>query len=155
MLERIKEMIGAETKLLEKENTSAFCIRSNKMYQDLGALGIHERKSKTVSFPTNISANMVRHVIRGIFDGDGTVYWSGNYLHFGFYGNHFLLEQIKHILAEEFNISNNKIFDKSNVSLLYFSKKKDIKNFYDYIYKDASIFLTRKKKRFDIYLSTN
>ena len=42
---------------------------------------------------------------------------------------------------------------KENVSLISFTDKKDIKNFYNYIYYNDNITcLKRKKKKFDDYL---
>ena len=56
-------------------------------------------------------------------------------------------------LFNEINISNRKIFDKESVSMITFSKHNDVVKFYKYLYENATIFLTRKRKLFDIYLS--
>ena len=45
------------------------------------------------------------------------------------------------------NIKNGEI--SSNYSFM-FSSKKDVENFYNYIYKDAKIYLTRKKEKFKL-----
>lgn len=117
------------------------------MVSDLSKYGIVERKSSTVELPQNITKDLRRHLIRGIFDGDGTVFInSKNRTYFGFYGNYYIVSQIKDVLRKELNISDNKITDKGTVCQLVFSKKEDILNFYNYIYKDCTIWMKRKKK---------
>ena len=68
---------------------------------------------------------------------------------FGFYGQHDFLQDIKKILVNELDLSNRKIHDKETVSMITFSRKQDLINFYDYIYKDATIYLKRKKEKFE------
>ena len=45
-----------------------------KMINDLLKLGIYRNKTKTIGFPTNrvVPHRLMRHFIRGVFDGDGT-----------------------------------------------------------------------------------
>ena len=47
------------------------------VYRDLQALGLTENKSLTLRFP-KIPSRLVRHFIRGCWDGDGSVYLEGN-----------------------------------------------------------------------------
>jgi intein-encoded DNA endonuclease-like protein len=99
----------------------------------------------------NISPHLIKHFIRGYFDGDGTVYLNNKSgkLRFGFYGTYKLLEDIKLYLNKELGLSNNKLYEKVGCWLLSYSKKEDINKFYDYIYSDADLFLTRKKMKFE------
>ena len=52
----------------------ALYITVVKMVKDLIKLGIYRNKTKTIGFPSNkfIPHNLMRHFIRGVFDGDGT-----------------------------------------------------------------------------------
>lgn len=52
----------------------ALYITVVKMVKDLIKLGLYRNKTKTIGFPTNkiIPHNLMRHFIRGVFDGDGT-----------------------------------------------------------------------------------
>lgn len=52
-------------------------IDNVEISQDLQQLGLTENKSLTTSFPL-MPSDMVRHFIRGCWDGDGSVYWEGN-----------------------------------------------------------------------------
>lgn len=140
----------------EKNNAYiGFC--SDKLTNDLYKLGVVENKTFKLKKIPNIRHNLVRHFIRGYFDGDGTVYIDNvnhkdNRSIFGFLGQHDFLEDIKKVLISEIELTNRKIFDKETVSQVTFSKKTDIINFYNYIYKDATVYLKRKKDKFDIYL---
>ena len=66
----------------ELDNTTAgelyyFSIGNNDLANDLIQLGITPNKSLTISFP-EIPNEYLRHFIRGIFDGDGSVYLESN-----------------------------------------------------------------------------
>lgn len=78
-----------------------------------------------------------------------------NRTYFGFYGNNQIVSEIKELLRQELNISDNKIADKGTVSQISFSKKDDILNFYNYIYKDCTIWMKRKKEIFRTYIENN
>lgn len=48
---------------------------NEKLYDDLLSLGVTPRKSLTLSFP-DIPSDLVRHFLRGCWDGDGTIHVS-------------------------------------------------------------------------------
>lgn len=54
-----------------------FSFECSEAYPDLLKLGLHPRKSIDVEFP-NVPSAMVRHFIRGCWDGDGSVYLRSN-----------------------------------------------------------------------------
>lgn len=148
-----KEICGdSNTTKINKAGNAAFRGASRKMAEDLAKYGVVPNKTFKTYLP-KIENSLMRHLIRGIFDGDGTVYTRkvDGHLIFGFYGTNTLLNQLKDYLIKEINISDNKIIDKKdcNVSMVYFSKKEDAKAFYDLIYSDATIYLKRKKDKFD------
>ena len=51
-------------------------ISNVKMHKDIIKLGLKPNKTKTVKFPSNkiIPHRLMRHFIRGVFDGDGSVF---------------------------------------------------------------------------------
>ena len=55
-------------------------------------------------------------------------------------------------MQKEIGTSQSKIHEKQGCSMMYFGKQKDIIAFYNWIYKDASIYMTRKREKFDNYL---
>ena len=50
-------------------------INSEKIHSDLTRLGIGENKTKLLNFPNYkiVPKNLIRHYIRGVFDGDGSI----------------------------------------------------------------------------------
>lgn len=158
LLEMIKKYIGIKDKKLvnDRDNCSVLTITSAKMVSDLKRYGVTERKSHTVRIPKAIPTELISHLIRGIFDGDGTVFTNSlDRLYFGFYGNYAIVEEIKSILTNRFNISDNKITDKETVAQMTFSKKEDILNFYNFIYSNSTVWMKRKKILFEEYLKNN
>lgn len=83
LLEKILKLMNCNAKLLlskqrEYEKTIAgqvyyFHINSDEIYNDLVHLGLSPKKSMTIQFPT-MPGPILRHFIRGCWDGDGSVY---------------------------------------------------------------------------------
>lgn len=157
ILERFKKELHSSNKIIhyqkDKRDECIFSIHSVKMAYDLSKQGITPNKTFIAELNYNIPPDLFRHYIRGIFDGDGTVYYSNEHLHFGFYGTHKLVTQVQDWLIEQINLTRHKITDKETVSFTTYQKRKDIENFYNLIYTDASFYLKRKKEKFDSYLN--
>lgn len=82
ILFKIKEVMQAEAPIHThkgKHNRTRYrlLVCSKKMCQDLLKLGIIPNKSLTLTFPTKVPQEFLRHFIRGYFDGDGCI-WIGN-----------------------------------------------------------------------------
>ncbi|MEE0930544.1 MAG: hypothetical protein UIM53_06045 [Acutalibacteraceae bacterium] len=75
LLEYFRDIIGSEKKVAhDGRGCSQITIYSNKMAKDLEKYGIVPRKSLSTIFPQNIdNKDMYRHILRGIFDGDGSI----------------------------------------------------------------------------------
>lgn len=157
ILERFKKELHSSNKIIhyqkDKRDECIFGIQSVKMAYDLSKQGITPNKTFIAELNYNIPPDLFRHYIRGIFDGDGTVYYSNEHLHFGFYGTHKLVTQVQDWLIEQINLTRHKITDKETVSFTTYQKRKDIENFYNLIYTDASFYLKRKKEKFNSYLN--
>jgi hypothetical protein len=119
---------------------------STKLVNSAKSAGIHSRKTFTIGNP-NIDEVLIPHFIRGYFDGDGS---------FSFNPEKYINKtQIvtASIKFQEFIISvlkNNdiKINLYSDIKL-QIQNKMDNKKFYDYIYKNANIYLKRKKEKYE------
>lgn len=157
ILEKFKEIVGVEKTIVDAKRfrpnkktkytyESELVIVSKKMVEDLAKYDIVPRKCKTVTFPSNIDNDLIPHIIRGIFDGDGCI--SGRSV--SFVGNKFVMSTIQEILENKICLNKVKIGHKGNETFsLAFSSKQNVKDFYHYIYDNATIYLTRKKERFE------
>lgn len=98
---------------------------------------------------------LMRHFIRGFFDGDGSITLiKSNYKDKIYYGGAFNIIINKNLVESFLNLFNNIHFtiDQSKTDYMVYLKcnsKKSIKFIYNYFYKDSKYFLSRKKKKFD------
>ena len=90
----IKEIVGPDSRTFELKNKTCFNKRNGKIYitqetfgidinstkicNDLVNLGIGYRKTYKELHIPKIKQELVRHFIRGYFDGDGTI--TGSYV---------------------------------------------------------------------------
>lgn len=123
---------------------SRVSFTSKKMVSDLAKYGVVPRKCKTITLPL-IDDNLMPHLIRGLFDGDGCI--SGRMI--GFSGNNQMMKDIQSFLIKKIHINDTKIHYNGCAHSFTFSSKKDVSNFYNFIYNDAHYFLKRKKERFE------
>lgn len=166
MLEKIKELVGCGTKIVDRErirlgrktpitHEAQLIVCSAKMVSDLSKYSVTQRKTYTVEIPL-IRQELMPHLVRGIFDGDGCISTAHQV---SFTGNFQILSSIQKYLEETINVNKTKIYSKKHISktnvITYchsfsFSSKKDVTNFYHLIYDNATIYLSRKKDKFVI-----
>lgn len=120
---------------------------SDKMFNDLGKYGIVPRKTGKEYISSNIPKEMLPHFIRGCFDGDGSAFVSSGYFRISYYGSRQICQDILDIMQ-----FNSKIYDKKSVSFFSIQKKEYVKKFYDYIYKDATVYMHRKRGLFEQFM---
>ena len=126
-----------------------FSISSKKMANQLNKLGIMPAKTFKIDFPI-LDSNLIRHFIRGYFDGDGCIHniknsKSSSITIFS------ASENFKDYLVEYFiNVIGFKIttYKKVGGYALCFYKKEFIEKFYKFLYDDANIYLERKRIKF-------
>jgi intein-encoded DNA endonuclease-like protein len=132
-----------------KNNTVVdLTINSKTISSDLVSLGCTQKKCFTLSFPYNtIPASLVRHFIRGYFDGDGCISISEqNDVQINITGNNTFIEQLQEILIKATGASRTKLqLYKKSCSVFWHGKNACFKVL-DYLYKDSTISLDRKNK---------
>lgn len=122
-------------------------INSTKMCKDLIKLGVTERKSNTILFPQCIPDDLIRHFIRGYFDGDGCVSMSINN---NFKKSFMVCSGSESFIDSICNILNIQKYIKDNVIVASTSDTNKICDIYKFLYDNATIYLGRKKYAFDI-----
>lgn len=160
LIKELERDLGVERIVLHKakgKSTTEWRGASKNIINDLERYGVVPRKTFKTYMPV-LRADLYQHFIRGYFDGNGTVYYNNKSKHitFGFYGTNKILSDIRNILiSNEVNLSNKAhIFDKPTVSMLYYSKKSDVQSFYNYIYSNATIWMKRKREKFESQAKT-
>lgn len=160
ILEEFKRELKVETSLVhDGRGCSSVAARSNTMAKDLEKYGIVPRKTLTTHLPI-VREDMMPHVVRGIFDGDGSIrvatLKSGRFLHSAnFCGTHKLMQDLSSHLAQAARLSwEPKVYDYKNkpLSSIDVARKADMERLYHYMYDNATIFLKRKKERFDSFM---
>ena len=175
ILEKMRLEIGSEKplKFLDKSNKHDFGYTyknqyilpmfSSHMCNSLAEKGVVPNKSLVISFPEWLDKELIPHFIRGVFDGDGSIY--------RYYRNENNLpitvtitatqqfcETLKSICKEELGI-NIGIYDASchnGVTKVFtLSGKWIAKTFLDWIYADADLYLQRKYDRYCNYYNIN
>ena len=124
---------------------------SKKMVQDLIAHGCFQNKSLDLKFPTDqqVPKHLIHHFMRGYFDGDGCVTTTrqGRDLRFEILGRYEFLtmyEKTMNINIQEKKQTKSKAFSVKHGGNL------QVKKIYDYLYKDATVYLERKR---DIFIA--
>ena len=136
-------------KKVNAKGTFRIAFQSIKMSNDLFEKGVIPNKSLNISFPI-MHKNLIRHFVRGYFDGDGCAYFQGcRKIQINFTSNLSFLEELQVILIKNLGISKNKILKniKSDAYNLHFSSLKDVKSFYKWIYMDSNLYIERKKEK--------
>ena len=166
LLEKIKEAMHSTHPIKREVAVSNPYLRSdrNTLYQcklningknlitPLINMGITGKK--TYNLDSNITKfipeDLMRHFLRGFFDGDGSVSWGKHYSS----GNKYLIQVAGN---EEFLLGTFQKYFPSNCKLYKYktskqcfawkiADKRKVLEFLNYIYKDAKIYLERKYK---------
>lgn len=158
ILEKFKEYLNCSTKLyLDRNKYSKLILDSDKLSSDLIKLGCVPNKSLILEFPTEeqVPKEFISHFIRGYFDGDGHISKSKrmkNYFNINITSTENFLIKINNILIQNNIICGklNKRYKNKEVSAFtMFIKNISTSDFFNFLYKDASIFLNRKYNEFN------
>ena len=120
-------------------HTTSIQIYSKKILDDLSIFGINENKSNQLRLP-KINENLIRHFLRGLFDGDGNISNQCSLI-----STYECLDDII-LFLNKFNINANKyreiINKEKNVYKIYFGK--DRIKLLKLLYDNSTIYLERK-----------
>lgn len=152
----IKE-IFEDTNFSNHAHLCYLSIKNKHVSQTLLNYGYNDKNK----FPW-IDCSLKNHFIRGIFDGDGSVS-SGktyrksdctlkNYYRVEFLAKEKFLCEIQNTLVSEAGLSRTKLIRPhrtNNIYAMSYGGKGNFRKIYNYLYKDATVFLERKKAKFD------
>ena len=137
---------------------SSLSIYNTKLVKDLIKHGCTNKKTFTITFP-ELREDLIRHFIRGYFDGDGCISdikpkkyksnekYLNKYFTFSIVSNKIFIKQMLNIFDKMNILCSIQIYD--NYDILCSYDKLSILNMKEYIYNKSNIYLNRKKCIFD------
>lgn len=141
-------------------------INSSKICNDLVNLGFGYNKTYVDLKLPKIDDKLIRHFIRGYFDGDGTISyyyckpdfkWKKNERIRGYASicgkTKTMIEEIANFLKKN-NIKSSTCFAKRDKMWILTIPKSQLKKLYDLFYKDSYFYLSRKFNKFNHYVNT-
>lgn len=155
-IEKFLNSIESNQKVRIEEKYCRVLINRKKMVQDLIKLGIVQNKSKLKLWP-NIGPLLIKHYIRGYFDGDGSfIVDKKNSIRFQIVGvNIETLKEIQNFLSKRLNLNITKIIWTGTCWRVSYGGKNQVKKIFDLLYQNVSIFLDRKFNLIQNYYLNN
>ncbi len=137
----------------------ALDIENKKMSKDLAKLGCMGRKTFKLLFPTFLPEELQHHFIRGYFDGDGCITYSkkipnrSQNIFLSFTGTTEFLLELQKILISNLDFTQTKLSKRhkdrvDNIYTLAYGGNLQAMKFKNWLYKDATIYFTRKYNKF-------
>lgn len=127
-------------------------IGSNSMAADLAVYGIVPRKSHIMKFP-KLPKELVRHYIRGMWDGDGSVLYAARkeypknfFPRVQLCGNKEILTSIQEVFKKKLGVRPAKLSAISSI-FLFRKETRNAKKIIKYLYEDSNIYLDRKYEK--------
>lgn len=157
LLQKFKDCVKVNTSIShDGRGCSQIAVRSDIMAFDLVKYGVIPRKSYFTYLPI-IDNKYMNHLIRGIFDGDGSIQASmgknNRFLHsFSFCGSHKLMEDLSNYLSATLNLKTiPQVYEyqDKNLSDIKLQNHSDMYKFGEWLYKDATIYMIRKKDKYN------
>lgn len=146
----IKKTKGFEN----SQNQYRLVIANKHISQRLVDLGCYKAKTYTLEFPKEeqVPKNLIRHFIRGYFDGDGCV---SNRV-FSMVGTECFLISVQKIMIDKLGLTKTKFYKRhkessNNIVEIRYCGKNNLKKIMNWFYSDATIYLERKYEKFKNY----
>lgn len=167
-LEAFRDILGSDYELVRVphaggHDTAQLDVNCRPLCQALEKLG-YGPKTVRIHVP-DIDPYLRRHFMRGYFDGDGglSLYqqkvrrWTVNKQEWSITGNAVLMGEMQVILSRDAGTTPTvqlKPYKRSpNTKSLRYGKKDDIHLLYEYLYKDATVYLNSKHEKFVEFFS--
>ena len=160
ILEKFKKELKTNTAISnDGRGCSQIAVRSNKMATDLSNYGVVPNKSLITYLPLLTDDKFMPHLIRGIMDGDGSIFMKEidkKFIHaISFCGSDRLMNDLSSYLYNTLLLNTKPSIYKysdRNLSEIKIQKKDDILKYGNWIYKDSSIYLLRKRESYNLFL---
>jgi len=136
--------------------TSRCVVCSRKLWNDLNNKGIEPNKTlkDNIEIFNHIPLNLLNHFIRGYFDGDGCICKRSKNDKYDIYSFHIvgtkqILNLVSDILYQNCKINKMKVIPDKSIYRIYCGGNLQLIAIRNWLYKNAHIYLERKKSIFD------
>lgn len=159
IIEKFQKVLGTDSpvKRIYYGGYKAYIIQicSREMSKDLIKLGCFINKTKKIRLP-DIKQDLIRHFIRGFFDGDGCLQLNDKIYHNRFdltSASKEFLEDVRPIIASH-GITRGSLNKETNYNVWHLSfSGHQVKQILDWLYKDAEFYLLRKYVKYQLLSS--
>lgn len=171
ILEKISTEVGSNKPLFESDYVNKddgterhmliLTMVSKHMCESLEKWGLTQNKTFTITFPNFLREDLIPHFIRGYFDGDGCACSTTDNGRPKFQitlmsSTQFCEGLKKYLETQNIHFHINQPFRKSEKNKVIRSgSNKELPKFINLIYKDADLYLERKKNKCNTYLNRN
>lgn len=159
-LSYVKQKIFKGSKTYVGKPMYRLVITSNSISNSLIKLGCVPAKSLILRFPTDeqVPRRLIKHFIRGYFDGDGSIIMSLTKDGYNKYSVDIasakqFCQELQQLLTSilDINIGIGDASNKNGITQIVRIRGYNIFKFLDWIYEDATIFLKRKYNKYLMY----
>lgn len=152
-IKKFKSFMQIKNKISYRPKTKSYRIsfRSEKCKKDLIKKGCVPKKSLVLVFPSEeqVPNNLIRHFIRGYFDGDGWFTNTKNCFQIGVIGTEkFLIGFLTYVEGINKNCKIFEVHRKDGAKRYVFGAYDDVLHFLNWIYRDATVYLERKYEKY-------
>lgn len=157
LLEAILKEMGSNYPLHKNGNNYYFNICSKTIYKDIIRLGGKERKSMDVKFP-NIPKKYMPDFIRGLWDGDGCIFydkWSRRYGSNYVSGSNDLIGGLYCALKKDIPNLNGALYHESNNKIYLRFSKNDTIRLKNFLYQEPLKNKFMLKRKYDLFQKTD
>ena len=136
----------------------SFVIDNGHISKKLSEFGVVQAKTFKLKFPTFLDRSLIRHFIRGYFDGDGCItkgYSRTNYskYYISFISTDKFIEGLQEYLLLNLDIKIKKTQIRypernNNIRMLGIGGNLQVEKLLNYLYDDSTIFLQRKYEKY-------
>lgn len=149
-LSKISEFLRTTSRARMVRDKTRFTVSDAYLYDRLTDLGIVPGRPDHKCCTNRIPHDYYRHWIRGFFDGDGSFLRSSPRV--TFCGRLELMSWVRDLLYSEIGLKKNKIVRHgSGLRYINYTIRDQVDAFGEWIYRDCSIYLERKREIFDGY----
>ncbi|TMW73385.1 LAGLIDADG family homing endonuclease [Alteribacter natronophilus] len=143
----IRKLLGSNHPIAVNRRTGVHSlnIHSKHIKSTLSDYGFTSAKSTSLDFP-EVPEVFLSHYIRGYFDGDGLINAGRNFITFVNGSGSFMTRLHEILNIQGFNVRIEKYNSKH--WRVFISGKNSISDFGEWIYKDAAIYIRRKREIF-------